>query len=162
MPRTVIIRKTWRCPVCPHPGSAQWDNDSLNGKLCPLCGVGIVRLETDPEKCGTLTVMGSEDIEDEIADRTESIHRVRRVASVSRITKTLNEFGDEVTTQTAVPFANATPDEQRYAVARMERDIAQLKAQNYFLVTPTDVVSYRTKRLADIASAILTNQARAL
>ena len=62
MPRTIFVRKTWRCPTC----DAEWDSDVQDGKVCPYCGTGIVRQENDVTRCGTLTVMGVEDIEPEI------------------------------------------------------------------------------------------------
>ena len=74
MARTVIIRQTWRCPVC----SSEWDTPLYNTLLCPHCSQGIVGRETDPARCGTLTVMGAEDIEIEIAETTVAQRLARR------------------------------------------------------------------------------------
>ena len=62
MPKTIVVRQTWRCPTC----DSEWDTAILDGQICSRCEKGVVRRETDPTRCGTLTVMGEEDIESEI------------------------------------------------------------------------------------------------
>lgn len=62
MPKTIIVRQTYHCTDC------RYESDVLVG-ACPTKGCrGDIYLETDPKKCGTLTVIGDEDIEAEIAE----------------------------------------------------------------------------------------------
>lgn len=61
MPKTIIKRRTWGCEGC------NWntDNPDFEGVSCPSCREHEIQRETDPDRMGTLTVMGEEDIEDE-------------------------------------------------------------------------------------------------
>ena len=62
MPKTIFRRKTFGCPTC------YWntDNPVAEGIKCPRRGCGFIIHETDPERMGTITIMGPEDIDDEI------------------------------------------------------------------------------------------------
>lgn len=61
MPRTTIIRRTWHCTMC------RYESDRLVGACSTLGCAGAILEETDPLKCGSMTVIGIEDIEAEIA-----------------------------------------------------------------------------------------------
>ena|SRR3990167_3777271 len=60
MPKTIIVRQTYHCTDC------RYESDVLIG-ACTTTGCrGDIYLETNPAKCGVLTVIGNEDIETEI------------------------------------------------------------------------------------------------
>jgi len=62
MPRTIIIRQTYHCTGC------RFESDILIG-ACPTDGCkGEMYHEIDPQRCGTLTVIGAEDIEAEATE----------------------------------------------------------------------------------------------
>ena len=67
MPKTIIKRKTWGCTCLWNTDNPEWE-----GRDCPNCGKpnGIQR-ETDPNRMGTLTIMGEEDVELEIEREDE-------------------------------------------------------------------------------------------
>ena len=82
MPRTIIVRQTWRCPTC----DSEWDSPVLDGQVCSYCNVGVVRREMNPARCGTLTVIGEEDIEEEllsIASPEKSAYRTKRLREMN-------------------------------------------------------------------------------
>ena len=62
MPKTIIVRQTYHCTGC------RYESDVLVGTCSKPDCTGEIFLETDPAKCGTLTVIGDEDIEKEISD----------------------------------------------------------------------------------------------
>lgn len=146
MPKTVIIRNTWRCPVCPHPGPCQWDNDSLDGQVCPNCHDGIIGLTNIVERMGTLTIMGPEDVEEEILERDESTYRARRITEISNDIERRDGEGQFATTiakELALSRATATLDTR----------IAEKRDKEFFL-EPEEVAAYRQRRLNDIDAAI--------
>ena len=76
MPKTIIVRQTYHCTGCTrylYDGQGNfaerlgYEGDRLTA-FCstPNC-TGELYLETDPTKCGALTVIGDEEIEAEIA-----------------------------------------------------------------------------------------------
>ena len=147
MPKTVILKKTWRCPCCPHPGLSQWDNDCFEGQPCPNCGEDIVALTTDTDRMGTMTIIGEEDIEIEIAERDETTHRTKRQAETEEQLEGRDARGEFATT-TAKDIA------RQNSHADIERNILSLDLAGYFLKTPEQVSVYRAKRVADISAAI--------
>lgn len=162
MPKTVIIRQTWRCPTC----DSEWDSSILDGKTCSHCGQGVVRRETNPARCGTLSIMGEEEIDGEIEERTEATFRARRLAEVDTEIASLDAEGE---------FPTAVVRERRRAErkADVEQRIARLRQQEasdpteptfrpqgYFLATPADAATYRVRRQADIAAAIIAARMR--
>lgn len=149
MPKTIIIRRTWRCQVCYQAGCwrCQWGDDALNGQKCPHCGVGVVVEETDPNKCGTLIVKGEEDIEPEIMERTESNFRSKRQDAVSSQADKMDLDGDFPTATAKSRFIAQRHEE-------VENTIQLLRAKGYFLDTPTQISAYRAQRVTDIQKAI--------
>ena len=61
MPKTIIIRQTWHCTGCGY------EADRLIGACRTVGCSGTMYLESNPAKCGSMTVIGPEDVEDEIA-----------------------------------------------------------------------------------------------
>ena len=77
MPKTIIIRQTYHCTGCTRylydeTGNIVerrgFEGDHLTAGCNTDGCTGELYLETDPAKCGTLTVIGDEDIEKEIED----------------------------------------------------------------------------------------------
>jgi len=60
MSRTTICRRTWHCTGC------RYESDQLVGTCSTLACVGEIYEETDPARCGSMTVIGPEDIENEV------------------------------------------------------------------------------------------------
>ena len=61
MPQTTIVRQTWHCTDC------RYESDRLVG-CCSTNGCkGDIFQETDPARCGSMTVIGPEDIQAELA-----------------------------------------------------------------------------------------------
>ena len=156
MPKTIIKKRTWGC-VC------LWntDNPAWEGRDCPSCGkVRGVQRETNPARMGTLTIIGVEDVDEEVQERTEDTHRARRFAQGdAEIAR--REAAGEFPTLAAKELALTN---YRSAV---ERNIARLKQQEatgqngptfrpagYFLTTLAEVVAYRTARQGNITAAI--------
>ena len=83
MPKTIIIRQAWYCNTCRMDSGTNnaggWETGVETPVPCPRKGChGVVTRETDPARCGILTVMGVEDIEDEIAQTTVTQRFQRR------------------------------------------------------------------------------------
>ena len=157
MPRTVIIRKTWRCPVC----DAEWDSSAYNTLPCPYCGQGVVRIETNPARCGTLTVMGYEDIEEEILERDEATYRTRGLAGINAQAAAIDAEGEFATPVAMARFITRRIDDMEQKIASLKLEAASgpteptFRPQGYFLRTPADITAYRSARRADIAAAII-------
>ena len=107
-----------------------------------------------------MTVMGEEDIEPEIEEHTETIHRARRLAEVDAQTESMDKDGEFAT-----PVAKELFRSKRKVSA--EANIIALKRQQetpkssptfspagFFLTTPAEVSAYRAKRKQDIVEAI--------
>ena len=88
--KTIIKIRTWRCSKCDYAQDFEptqenmdvhFNNDrtfrisNLNENDCPSCALkevkGVMKKEIDPEKKIEMTVMGEEDIEDEIVEKDE-------------------------------------------------------------------------------------------
>ena len=76
MPKTIIVRQTYHCTGCTRfmyyqDGTLAKRLGFESGNLVGMCSTegcrGDIYLETDPAKCGTLTIIGDEDIEAEIS-----------------------------------------------------------------------------------------------
>ena len=96
---------------------------------------------------GTMTIIGEEDIEIEIAERDETTHRTKRQAETEEQLEGRDARGEFATT-TAKDIA------RQNSHADIERNILSLDLAGYFLKTPEQVSVYRAKRVADISAAI--------
>lgn len=168
MPRTEIKIRTWRCPSCEHaydfdPFDRQYKS-LLSGHggtplgYCWACWVGanptgikdkvLMVKVTDQEKKTTMTVMGEEDIEEEILEKTESVHRTRRLAEKEMNLKSKIQDGIFMLTPTGESKLRAKDQ------ADVEESIVRLRKERFFLTTPAEIVVYRAKRKQDIQVAI--------
>lgn len=168
MPKTIIIRQTWYCNVCrvgKNPGETDnqggWQSGSATPTPCPRPGcTGMVTMETDPAKCGRLTVMGVEGIEPEIEERTEATHRARRIAEINQQADAMDADGGFATVRAKEKFIADRSE-------GVERSISGLKAlpespgddptyssAGFFLKNALEVIAYRVRRQADIVRAI--------
>ena len=115
MPRTVMFRQTWGCPSCrstldrdPALEATQQDWATEHKAqpaavgLCPYCWTGLSRATpgtaqqmrrlTNPAQMGTITVIGPEDVENEIGRMTfptptgenAAAYRARRLGDITR------------------------------------------------------------------------------
>ena len=84
MPPTIVPQQTWMCPE----GIGKYDPvmgmpegtcraQGPEGSMCSKCGLALVRA-IDPLDMATMTVMGAEDIEPEIAQTTVAQRFQRR------------------------------------------------------------------------------------
>jgi hypothetical protein len=95
---------------------------------------------------GTLTIMGPEDVEEEILERDESTYRARRITEISNDIERRDGEGQFATTiakELALSRATATLDTR----------IAEKRDKEFFL-EPEEVAAYRQRRLNDIDAAI--------
>lgn len=70
MPKTVITRQTWHCTGC------EYESDRIKGSCSTNGCTGTIYEETDPARCGTLTIIGMEDVHIELQNiNTERISR---------------------------------------------------------------------------------------
>ena len=148
MPKTIIIRNTWRCSDCDF----EWDIGGQDG--CPEgdC-VGHVYQTTDVSRMGTLTVVGVEDIEVEILDRDETLMRQANQDAINAqiaIADSHGEFPTEINREY----------QRDLRLADLEVFIAEEKAKGYFLATDEEKTTYRTAREADIVLAVAAARAR--
>ena len=148
MPRTVIIRNTWRCSDCDF----EWDIGGQDG--CPEgdC-VGHVYQTSDVSRMGTLTVSGVEDIEVEILDRDQTLVRQANQDAINAQIATedsLGEFPTEVNREY----------QRDLRLADLEVFIASEKENGFFLATDAEKDAYRTAREADITRAIAAAKLR--
>ena len=89
MPRTVIIRNTWRCSEC----DSEWGFEIEGSCTQSGCG-GNISQTTDVARMGRLTVMGVEDIEVEILDRDEALIRKANQDAINAQIATADSHGE--------------------------------------------------------------------
>jgi len=180
MPHTIIEIRTWSCPECGYtqdfePTHELMDlhfNNSPTCQLvncqeneCPSCALRGARLvpmrkETDPSKKMRMTVMGEEDIELEIEERTEETYRTRRLAEVASQVESMDTDGEFPTSIARDRFKARRETDVEEKIISLKDEAASdpnrptFRPQGYFLTTPDSISNYRTKRLADISKAI--------
>ena len=165
MTKTIVYIKTYMCVhgVGNVDGSCRFhrpvDNLPEGGK-CPNCNELLV-LATQSEDKMCKAIMGAEDIESEIEQRTEATYRSTRLAELDAQVESGDADGE-------FPTERAREHWRTNQQTAIEQDITDLKAQpesnlggptfrasGYFLVTDEQILNYRTRRLDDIARAIV-------
>lgn len=141
MPRTTVIRQTAKCPEC----RATWDTYLLVGRPCPYCKATVER-ETNAALHGTLTIVGPEELEEEVLHRTETVYRARGQAIIGATIARMDTAGE---------FATVGKRNQALAaaLAALEDDIARRAHQGFFLPV-TAQAPYLAARQLDIQQAI--------
>jgi uncharacterized Zn finger protein (UPF0148 family) len=77
MPKTIIKIKTWSCPNCNYHQDFEPTNELMlkhfkySKNVCPSCGKEALVKETDDNKKVKLTIIGDEDIENEIKGKDD-------------------------------------------------------------------------------------------
>ena len=148
MPKTIIIRNTWRCSEC----DSEWGSEIEGSCTQGGCG-GNISQTTDVARMGRITVMGVEDIEVEILDRDETLMRQANQDAINAqiaIADSHGEFPTEINREY----------QRDLRLADLEVFIAEQKAKGYFLATDEEKTAYRTAREADIVLAIAAAKAR--
>lgn len=118
------ILEAWKCPNCLIKGQ---DN----------------QLEVSYDR-RTETIVGIEDVENELAERDETIHRQRRIQELDNRDKIVNGFSVKLTNE-----------EKQNEIPKIDEKIDYLKRQGFFLTTYAEKDQYRIKRLKDIDDAII-------
>lgn len=189
MPRTEIKIKTWGCSDCDYLQDFEMTQENVDRHFsidptfvnkgvrvqageCPGCALKGERAHsllpmTRTEKQMTLTVIGEEDIDLEIEERTEATYRSRRLAEATRSVELMDSQGE-------FPTSVARDRYRAQREAEVEDDITSLKTMagsapgrpafrptGYFLTTANSVSNYRTRRRADITRAITHAQSLA-
>ena len=151
MPKTIVYTRTFICPTGKGDKAASCrfhradDNLPSDGK-CPKCKLELVEA-TDLFDMITMTVIGDEDIEEEIIEKDEVAHRNRRMTEVDGwITQRDND--GEFATPVAKAKARALRQED------IDLKVSRLKARGYFLTTPAEKDAYRAQRRAEKDAAI--------
>ena len=153
MPKTIIQINTMFCPTgLGNPNAScrfhrASDNMTPDGK-CPTCKLDLVK-SIDPLDKITMTVMGEEDIEEEILERDEPTHRLRRNNEIEN-----NIINQKKNGELENPVKEAK--HRKEALEQVERNIANLKVQDFFFTTSIQQNVYREKRKGDIRKAIVS------
>jgi hypothetical protein len=165
MPTTVIKVRTYMCVhgVGNVDSSCRFhravDNMPEDGK-CPTCDELLV-LATQPEDKMTITVMGEETIEVEIEGRDEAMFRTQCIAEANAQTAQMDTDGEFPTERARERFRAVRHDDVEQLIkelkAQPESNLSgpTFRASGYFLVTDEQILNYRTRRLDDIARAIV-------
>jgi len=164
MPHTIIKVKTFMCPHGLGNEDAEcrfhraFNNLTVDG-LCPDCHVPLEKATLDDDRI-TMTVMGEEEIESEIEERTEETYRTHRLDEIAREVESIDDNGDFPTSIARDKFkAQREADVEDRIIFLKDKAASDpngptFRPQGYFLTTLASITNYRTKRLADISKAI--------